>query len=68
MDVNSKYLVNDKEIGRGHYGVVRSCTSRCELLLSKTGVWMFFGVVLCHVGQDARPWRRIIRLLLGCYK
>lgn len=28
MDVNSKYVIDGKEIGRGHYGVVRSCTSR----------------------------------------
>ncbi|CAM9226582.1 unnamed protein product [Hapterophycus canaliculatus] len=28
MDVNSKYVVRDKEIGSGHYGVVRVCTSR----------------------------------------
>jgi len=30
MDVNSKYIVGDKEIGSGHYGVVRTCTSRGE--------------------------------------
>ncbi|CAM9203843.1 unnamed protein product [Ectocarpus sp. 12 AP-2014] len=28
MDVNSKYLIRDKEIGSGHYGVVRTCISR----------------------------------------
>lgn len=31
MDVNSKYVIGDKEIGSGHYGVVRTCTSRGEL-------------------------------------
>lgn len=30
MDVNSKYVIGDKEIGSGHYGVVRTCTSRGE--------------------------------------
>lgn len=30
MDVNCKYVIGDKEIGSGHYGVVRQCTSRGE--------------------------------------
>lgn len=30
MDVNSKYIIGDQEIGSGHYGVVRTCTSRGE--------------------------------------
>ena len=32
MDVNSKYEVDEKEIGSGHYGVVRLCTAKGELL------------------------------------
>eukprot|EP00903_Cladosiphon_okamuranus_P014850 g13751.t1 len=38
MDVNSKYVVGDKEIGSGHYGVVRTCTSRAtgEVFAIKT--------------------------------
>lgn len=32
MDVSSKYDVDDKEIGSGHYGVVRLCTAKGELL------------------------------------
>lgn len=28
LDVNARYLIEDKEIGHGHYGVVRKCRSR----------------------------------------
>lgn len=38
MDVNSKYVIGDKEIGSGHYGVVRTCTSRGTMRLAKRGM------------------------------
>jgi hypothetical protein len=28
LDVNAKYIIDDKEIGHGHYGVVRKCRCR----------------------------------------
>lgn len=39
VDVNSKYEVDDKEIGSGHYGVVRLCTAKGELL-SYPDTWL----------------------------
>jgi hypothetical protein len=28
LDVNTRYLIDDKELGHGHYGVVRKCVCR----------------------------------------
>ncbi|CAM9837827.1 unnamed protein product, partial [Pylaiella littoralis] len=38
IDVNSKYIIGNKVIGSGHYGVVRTCTSRAtgEVFAIKT--------------------------------
>lgn len=58
MDVNSKYIIENKEIGSGHYGVVRKCTSRGEQertdIHGQTQIDIFFlenkrGWVTCHV-------------------
>lgn len=51
MDVNSKYVIGDKEIGSGHYGVVRTCTSRGIARLAKRGM----EALPCEVAKSSTP-------------
>ena len=54
MDVNSKYVIGDKEIGSGHYGVVRTCTSRGERRMG-------LGLPWCELSYPVQSHRRKCR-------